>query len=152
MNKLFEFKLKVLKEFQDKHPTSHVGGSIGLMLRGIDLQRDLMDSDLDITVDEYVFTEDNVDGLEQRSDGNDFDYCVKRIDNDLYTKIDIRVNPEPSFETVSYDGVSYNVSKVRDILFWKKKYAKKGVLKHVNDLITIETGVRPKEVEDEWFF
>ena len=65
-------KLLALKEFQGKYPTSHVGGSIGLMLRGIDLKRDLLTSDLDITIDEYNFNENTIEGIQQRSDSNDF--------------------------------------------------------------------------------
>lgn len=53
------------------------------------------------------------------------------------------VCPEPSFTTVEFEGIKYNVSLLNNILFWKKKYARKGVQKHIDDLITIETGVRP---------
>lgn len=140
-------KLKALKEFQDNYPTSHVGGSIGLMIRGIDLKRDLFNSDLDITIDEYDLSKNTIDAIEQRSDTNDFDYAIKKVyaNGEAYVKIDIRVCPEPSFDIIEFNGVNYNVSKLRDILFWKKKYANKGVKKHEYDLIAIETGVRPLE-------
>lgn len=142
MNKLIEYKLETLRSFQEKHPTMHVGGSIGLMIRGIELKRDLSESDLDITIDEYEFNPS--EGMEERSDGNDFDYSIKQLHKDgCYTKIDVRVNPEPSFEKVMFNGFEYNVSKKRDILFWKLKYAKKGNTKHEFDLIVIETGERP---------
>ena len=139
-----ELKLETLRDFLDKHPTAHVGGSIGLMLRGINLRRELCSSDLDITVDEFNCLDLSSEGLSERSDGNDFDHSLKKdhVDGN-YTKIDIRINPEPSFEVISYNGITYNVSKLRDILFWKKKYADKGVIKHINDLIVIETGIRP---------
>jgi len=141
-------KLLALKEFQGKYPTSHVGGSIGLMLRGIDLKRDLLTSDLDITIDEYNFNENTIEGIQQRSDSNDFDYAIKKVygNGANYVKIDIRVSPEPSFDIVEFNGINYNVSKLRDILFWKKKYANKGFQKHVNDLIAIETGIRPIDI------
>lgn len=143
MSKMINDKLIALREFQEKHPTAHVGGSIGLMIRGIDLKRDLNKSDLDITVDEFIFNAD-VSEYEERSDNNDFDCCLKKnISNSIYVKLDIRVCPEPQFEVVNYNGIDYNVSKLRDILFWKKKYANKGVQKHIDDLITIETGIRP---------
>ncbi len=32
MNRLIKLKLETLKEFQEKYPTSHVGGSIGLFV------------------------------------------------------------------------------------------------------------------------
>ncbi len=144
-------KLETLLNFQKNYPTSHVGGSIGLMIRGINLQRDLSSSDLDITIDEFDESKDN--GLVSRSDYNDFDYAYRKMHKDgSYTKIDIRVNPEPSFEVIELNGQNYNVSKLRDILFWKKKYANKGVSKHEYDLETIRTGIRPSENIDEFIF
>ena len=92
--------------------------------------------------------------MEARSDNCDFDfgYRIYHTDN-FYTKIDIRITPEPSFDVIEFNGYNYNVSKLRDILFWKQKYANKGVLKHQNDLIAIKTGVRPLEpvatIEDD---
>jgi len=142
-----ELRFRTLRDFQEKYPTSHVGGSIGLMIHGIDLKRELHKSDLDITIDEFKL-EPNQTSYEERSDGNDFDYAIKKVygNNDIYVKIDIRITPEPSFEVVEYDGYKYNVSRVKDILFWKKKYADKCVLKHIDDLKCIETGFREPEV------
>jgi hypothetical protein len=143
-NKLIEFKLKTLRDFQSKYPTSHVGGSIGLMLHGVSVHRDLSISDLDITIDDFKFDSNKSTDFEERSDNNDFDYCLKTSESGYYTKIDIRVNPEPSFEQVVFNGIVYNVSKLRDIIFWKNKYADKGSIKHQHDLIAIDTGVRPE--------
>lgn len=143
LNKLLQFKLKTLRDFQLKYPTSHVGGSIGLMLHGVNIHRDLSVSDIDITIDEFNFDPSKSNDFEERSDNNDFDYCLKTSESGYYTKIDIRVNPEPSFEQIIFNGISYNVSKLRDILFWKNKYAEKGHTKHQHDLVAIETGVRP---------
>jgi len=137
-----KLKLEFLREFQQKQPTSHVGGSMGLFLRGIDLKRDLTFSDLDITIDEMNVEETLK--FDSRSDRNDFDFSLKHtFENNYYVKFDIRINPEPSFEIIEFDGHMYNVSKLRDILFWKQKYSNKGVEKHTDDLITISTGVRP---------
>jgi len=159
MKKYVDLKLKVFREFQLQNPTAHLGGSLGLMLRGIDLQRNLGKSDLDVTVDEYELKNLEVDRLDLTSEGNDFDFCVRKEiqDNDIfskgsYVKMDIRVNPEPSFDKIEFEGFVYNVSKLRDILFWKKSYANKGVKKHIDDLVTIETGIRLVEVNDDnWF-
>jgi hypothetical protein len=146
MNKIIQLKLETLKEFQTANPTSHVGGSFGLMLRGIDLKRDLSKSDLDITIDEFELKQLDLLDYEERSDGKDFDCAIKKKCNDsYYVKIDIRVCPEPSFDVINYKGIDYNVSKQRDIIFWKTKYANKGVPKHINDLETIKTGIRPLE-------
>lgn len=146
MNKLIKLKFEVLKEFQEKHPTAHVGGSIGLFLRGVYLFRDLSISDLDITIDEFELEPDILKNYEQRSDANDFDYAIKKsISSGLYVKIDIRVCPEPSFDVIEFEGVNYNVSKYKDIIYWKTKYANKGVAKHISDLEVIKTGIRPLE-------
>lgn len=143
-NKFTRLKLEFLRDFQQQHPTSHVGGSVGLFLRGIDLKRDLTYSDLDITIDEMNVEETLK--YDSRSDNNDFDFSLKHyLGDNYYVKFDVRINPEPSFEIIEFDGYMYNVSKLRDILFWKQKYSNKGVLKHTNDLITIATGIRPIE-------
>lgn len=139
-------KLAIIKSFQTKYPTSHVGGSIGLLLHGIDLQRDLKNSDIDITVDVPI----NIDKLLQEVQGEissaptDFDHLFTQRHGDtaVYSKIEIRVCPEPSFEVISFDGVDYNVSLLRNILYWKQKYADKGFAKHIEDLGVINTGVR----------
>lgn len=59
MNGIVDLKLKVFREFQLANPTAHLGGSLGLMIRGVNVLRDLSRSDLDITVDEEeIFTKD----------------------------------------------------------------------------------------------
>jgi hypothetical protein len=49
-----QYKLQILREFQTKYPDSHVGGSIGLYLHGIDLKRDISRTDLDITTPDWI--------------------------------------------------------------------------------------------------
>lgn len=143
-NKLISNKLEAIRKIQRKYPTSHVGGSIGLMLHGIDLKRDLSTSDLDITIDEYSET-DKIKDIDKKSDNNDFDFSFKITNSDnTYIKIDFRINPEPSFDIIEFNGFTYNVSKLKDILFWKQKYANKGSLKHANDLIVINKQLKNK--------
>ncbi len=146
MNNRIELTLKALRDFQVKYPESHVGGSIGLMLHGVDLKRDLGLSDLDITVPHEIDVA-SLEATSCRSDAGDFDYALmvdcKKYSQ--YVKMDIRMCPEPSFEIVYYGDHSYNVSRMRDIMFWKRKYAAKGVIKHINDITAIETGIRPVE-------
>jgi len=143
---MIKLKLETLREFQENYPNSCVGGSIGLMLHGINLKRQLFCSDLDITTKEFNKTKYSIDELSQRSDNNDFDYCLlKHHENGNYTKLDIRVNYEFTFEVIEFEGHKYNVTKTDEILFWKKIYADKGSKKHINDLITLKTGVRPLE-------
>ncbi len=139
-----QYKLEMLREFQEKYPGSHVGGSVGLYLHGINLQRDISRTDLDITVPDFI---EELKGVydEDPSDASDFDYVKMHKSKDYYfcCKIEIRVCPEPSYTIVEFEGHTYNVSLLSNILFWKRKYARKGVQKHIDDLITIETGVRP---------
>lgn len=146
MNINLHFRLKTLQDFQKKHPLSHVGGSVSLYLRGINLDRDLSNTDLDIVIP-YDLSENEQKEYECRSDGNDFDYAVKVNCNEgNYVKIDIRVCPEPNFDVVYFEGFKYNVSLLKDVIHWKRTYAKKGVTKHINDLALI-TGEYKKVIE-----
>jgi hypothetical protein len=138
---LFELKLEALRKFQEKNPTSHVGGSIGLFLQGIELPRDLSKSDLDVVVDENFNCEEALKEYRERSDTTDFDLNIEADHGSgYYTKIDVRISPEPSYTTAFYNGHQYNVSLIRNILFWKRKYAAKGVKKHIADIYFIEAG------------
>lgn len=153
MNKMIKLKLETIREFQENYPNSCVGGSIGLMLHGVNLKRQLQTSDLDITTKEFNDTQYSISELAKRSDNNDFNYCLlKNHEDGHYTKLDIRINYEFSFDIIEFEGYKYNVTKVDEILFWKKMYAAKGSRKHINDLITIETGVRPLEPIDDITF
>jgi hypothetical protein len=145
MNKKINFKLETIREFQDKYPLSHIGGSIGLMIMGYDLKRDLDKSDLDITTPSYDVLNSLVSDIVERSDGSDFDFAVKKEHGSgLYTKIDIRVSKDvEEFEVINYLGHNYNVTKLNVILDFKKQYSDKGYFKHTADLEVIKTGVRP---------
>ena len=141
MTNLMQLKLAFLREFQNNYPKSHVGGSIGLMLHGIDLKRDLTISDLDIVMDRrYSIVEHFSDyNILESSCTEDFDtrfVCYHNVKN-LFTKVEIRVSPDNLFDTVEYKGHEYNVSKLDDIVAWKTKYAKKGNMKHIEDLFVI---------------
>jgi hypothetical protein len=138
--------LETLRWFQEKYPLSHVGGSIGLMLHGIDLKRRLSNSDLDMTVQEF----DTLQFLgqpntEQASDVSDFDgrFRVYLIGNVVYTKIDVRISPNEPFEVKEYEGHAYRVSQIEKIIEFKRKYASNGAKKHIDDLYTIEHGELP---------
>lgn len=143
----FEYYLKIVREFNEKYPGSHVGGSIGLFLHGFDLKRELRKSDLDITIPTPLPPSFQIENYEESSAFEDFDIQLRVYPekNGLYIKVDINVNAEIGFDVIRFEGNQYNVSKKEDILSWKKKYAQKGIEKHINDLITIETGLRPAE-------
>lgn len=143
MNEQIQFKFETILQFQKNYPTSHIGGSIGLLIRGIDLKRDLSDSDIDITIDEFYLPPSDL--VIERANSSDYDYSVtfhKESNYGLSVNMDIRISPEPSFEIVGFEGNKYNVFKLRDILFWKRKYAKREVIKHSDDLEVIRTGIR----------
>lgn len=119
-------KLKILQQIQNKFPSAHVGGSIGLFLRGIDLGRDLSNSDLDLTIDKEPFFDIK---KTEKAESSDFDFSITFED----TKIDFKIS-DSSFDIILFENFSYNVSKLDDIIFWKKIYASKGVEKHIKDL------------------
>ena len=129
-----QYKLQMLREFQAKYPDSHVGGSVGLYLHGIDLKRDISKTDLDITMPDWD-DELNSTWREEPSDASDFDYQKTYRTPDYYfcCKIEIRVCPEPSFTVVEHEGHKYNVSLLSNIFFWKKKYSRKGCLLYTSD-------------------
>lgn len=146
-----EDKLKIIQSFQQKFLGSHVGGSLGLMLQGVDLQRDLKKSDIDMTVPGEIELEDALllDNMEQSSNPDDFDYQFRHYPDggSAYVKIDINIAPKRKYNTVVYMDHTYRVSRIEDILAWKHYYSMKGVGKHTDDLETLRTGVRPKEIE-----
>jgi hypothetical protein len=150
-----EDKLNFILVFQQKYPGAHVGGSIGLLLHGIDLARSLDKSDIDMTILAPLgsFKPMDIENTEESSHPDDFDYQFRHYPGggSVYVKLDINVKPETKSEAIEYKGNIYNVSLKADILSWKQKYAVAGAEKHIDDLITIATGVRPdrkKQKED----
>jgi hypothetical protein len=116
-------KLNVIRIFQQRFLGSHVGGSIGLMLQGVDLQRDLKKSDIDMTVPEEIELTDalGLDNMEQSSNPDDFDYQFRHYPRGgaSYVKIDINIAPKRKYNTVVYADHTYRVSLIEDILAWK---------------------------------
>ncbi len=149
IEKLLNYRLQTLREFQEKYPESHVGGSIGLYLLGYDLKRSLSKSDLDIITNNFQ-KDDKLKDFFERSDSNDFNLCYQKDFGGYFVKIDISVKDDKEYTVIEHiDGFKYNVSKFENIIKFKQEYANKGVYKHKNDLIVIETGVRPLETDEE---
>lgn len=91
-----------------------------------------------------------LDNMEQSSNPEDFDYQFRHHPDGFggpYVKIDINIQPNRKFNTISYCGHEYRVSRIEEIIAWKHFYSMKGVGKHTDDLETIRTGIRPKETE-----
>src|SRR6188768_2295899 len=107
--------LTIIREFQTKFHT-HVGGSVGLFLHGINLQRDLNKSDLDLTATkETLFVSDN---LTESSMTEDFDFRFRYYDKSGYVKVDINIKPESKFSIINYNGFDYKVSLMEDIIYF----------------------------------
>lgn len=151
MTLLLTEKLKFLKEFQEEWPESHIGGSMGLYLHRIILPRlenKWNSCDLDIVLPKYKGNE----YINYESSSKDFDHYFRKDG----IKIEIRISPEPQFVVLYYNKIQYNVSKLSDILYWKNKYAQKGVDKHIQDLKYISNlGLydfkepKPKQIIDD---
>lgn len=133
-----EIILETVRKIQTLFQTIHVGGSIGLLLHGIDLKRDLSKSDIDLTDKDHIASNmfiESFEDTEESSNPEDFEYQFRyNYPNDRYIKIDISVFPDRQFDVIERDGFKYRVSKKDDIIFYKKKYAENGVKKHQEDL------------------
>lgn len=142
---ILDLQLKTIREFQEKYPKSHVGGSFGLFLLGYDLKRDMSESDLDLicpSFEKQQYLIDKNDTLEETSDSNDFDFKYRRWFGNLYVKHDICIDSEQEFQIIERNGEKYNVSLFENIMKFKREYAAKGVFKHKADIVAIETGIR----------
>lgn len=130
-------QLKFLASFQVANPISHVGGSFGLLLHGI-RYKELLKSDLDITMPNYPvnFKSRNFTiNWSKAKSLTDFDHgLVITTDKGFTFTVDIRISPEPSFVEREYGDYVFNVSRLRDILYWKLIFASKGSRKHQQDL------------------
>jgi hypothetical protein len=86
--------------------------------------------------------------MEWSSNRNDFDHVIYFIDSDSNSiTIDIRVVREYKSVIITYQDVNYRVQLLEDIMFWKEKYARRKVKKHIDDLETIRTGKRAIDVD-----
>lgn len=142
-------KLEIVRKFLSRFPDTHVGGSIGLFLHGIDLKRSYEKSDIDlVTAIPLSFAEPlDIENTEDSSQTEDFEYSFRTYPKGYdfpYTKIEIAIRKFIGWDVIEYDGYKYRVSKLNDIYFFKAKYAMNGVEKHIDDFITIATGVRPE--------
>lgn len=131
--------LDVVKIIQTSFPTSHIGGSTGLFLHGIRLDRwkDTHSHDIDICLPYFqdLSLNENIEFSEEKPSFNDFDLSYSFINqNGNYTKIDVKIDPHQKYEIVEYKGFKYKVSKLETILEAKIRYSGKNQQKHKNDL------------------
>ena len=141
------FNLDIVQKLQTQY-NSHVGGSIGLYLHGIKLERwksGRASSDIDIVLPYYqhpVSTPDcELTFSSDKSSANDFDYTFG-IDN---VKIDVKVDPKQKYEIITYKEFPYKVSNLLTIVEAKMRYAMAGNKKHTNDLKEMLLGKQPEK-------
>lgn len=155
-NKEFmELKLGVVRQFQEMFPTSHIGGSMGLYLRGINLGRDLTYSDLDMIMQEYD-PEKHIIENESWCSKSCFDDFVAAYDvifadkyGYYYCKLEISERPEQLYDVIEFMGNKYKVSKLSHIFEFKKMYADRGHEKHQRDLHFI--ALQRKTPAEYWY-
>jgi hypothetical protein len=141
--------LNMVKDIQTKYPMLHVGGSVGLFLHGIRLDRwaESSSSDIDMVSPYYITIESDeehmdylVQHLKAKPSSNDFDETVI-IDG---IKMDYRIDPRQRYETIEYKGFKYKVSPLMTILEAKMRYALGGNSKHEKDIKNMILGKVPK--------
>lgn len=146
------FDINLLKEIQTKYPMFHVGGSAGLYLHGVRLdrwKRKSSSSDFDMITPYFVLPEGKIDDeeivyLDAKASANDFDetFLVGG------TKIDLRIDPKQRYEIIEYDGFRFKVSNLMTILEAKMRYALTPFGgKHKKDLLEMVVKV-PKKVKE----
>lgn len=145
--------LPTIKKIQLLNPTYHVGGSAGLYLHGIMLDRIKggWNCDIDLIAPYYTIpTGDDKDVVKpdkSKRSANDFDESI--VFNDVHC--DIRIDPKQRYEVIVHNGFSYKVSLLEVIMSAKFKYAMNGQEKHLKDVYEIcgKKGYEPeKEVID----
>jgi len=152
-NQTVEEKLEIVRNLQKEFEGSYLGGSLSLLIRGIDLKRSLDDSDIDLIIQNSDFEKFYLKSWDCVTLGYsfDFDYNIKLKKSNHIYKMDVVMTKFPKFDVIEYQGHSYRVNDLQTVLDYKKKYASDGNVKHKNDMIAIETGVRPKEeTSDEY--
>lgn len=134
MKSNIEKQLQIIYALQQKYSDLHVGGSIGLYLHGIELSRDISNSDIDLC--KMI---DNINKPEALVDEGspDFDY---RFEYEGF-KIELKIDKTQEFDIIIYNGLVYKVSKIDTITSFKREYADKGFNKHEQDLVEIEVAL-----------
>jgi hypothetical protein len=142
------FNIELVTKLQQTYPNLIIGGSIGLFLQGIVLDR--IETDLDIILpywdnifnSEFLATINksekntlNIDNGTHIMSGADFDEQGTICHNNRWIKYDLVVSPKTKFKVVTYNDFKFKVIDWKDTLEYKLKYAKSGNEKHNNDLI-----------------
>ena len=140
-------RLPIVRKLQEKYPVLHVGGSTGLFLHGVRLQRYYSGrSDLDMVAPYFILFEGDekikIEYKDAKASGNDFDETFI-CDS---CKVDFRIDNKQRYEIIEFEGFKYKVSTLETIMAAKFKYALNGQKKHKQDCAEIcgkKTTVNP---------
>jgi hypothetical protein len=134
--KILDKKLEFIRSLQEKYPTSHIGGSIGLLMHGYNLRDDYTHSDIDMTVDSgsKALEDAQKDSEELMSDVSEFDYRIATSRSGVSMKVDVKVDPTQKYNRIIFEGHQYNVTNLETIIKYKELFAERGVQKHIDDL------------------
>lgn len=127
-------KIDLVYRLQDKYPTIHVGGSLSLYLRGLDIMSEKADIDLCSTDDIPSLKEKAIINNVYSSFPQDFDYTLEHKD----IKIEVKIDKKQTWDNIQYEGRWFRCTDVKVILKYKKQYLKKGYEKHREGILVIQ--------------
>ena len=134
-------KLELVREIQGQFPGCCLGGSLGLYLHGIKLNRSLEYCDIDIIgkcdLDKIQYSKK----LCASSDDFQQVKMVKVEDRSIKVEVSEKeiVNViGKDFIYIQYENFAFKVHNLNSILDFKKEYANKGSRKHYEDMKVIE--------------
>jgi len=136
---------------QEKYPEIIIGGSTGLYLNGIKLERHrkARASDLDLIIPYYIKFESDKNMIirEQGCSGRDFDFTMSCNE----VNVDVRIDPKQRWHYIEMDDFKWKVGSPESALEAKIRYIMQGNQKHKDDLyeiIGLKTIMPEKEVVD----
>jgi hypothetical protein len=145
--------LKIARDVRQILPGAHIGGSVGLFLHGLVLDRPWHTGpvDLDLTIPHEPTPEEFKALCEimifDGTKGESQDMDLKFIDEKDHIKVEMQVDAESLAVIVPYMRCEYKVKVVDGILHWKEHYANLyQEEKHINDLRLILNGWSPAEI------
>ena len=137
-----KMNLSTVRQIQTEYPMFYVGGSVGLYLHGVRLERWKKTSykgDIDFCSPYFVLPQNSetldIHYVDAKNSGNDFDETFVVNGN---IKVDYKIDPKQRYEIIEYKGFKYKVSPLMIILEAKMRYAmvggSKSASKHKDDI------------------
>lgn len=135
--------INLIKHLTDNYNVI-IGGSFGLYLQGINLNRNLNHGvDLDIVMPYYQLIESKkdaditIESSQDKTSGSDFSSKLTVKINGKYINVDVRVDPYCKYNNTNHEDKTYKTVSILEILAAKIKYAQQGDHKHIEDIKTI---------------